>query len=125
MLSAPFGFAVAFWLYGIGRTIHETVGINAAATFSGLAFGVCLPSVILVLVLVVRRSFRKRRWAVALLILCLLLGSLLSELSILHDEQSFRVEAGAVNSVYSRARAWPNDGCTLVFVPGKGVHATD
>ena len=32
-------FAVAFWLYGIGRTMSETVGVSWRGTGSGVVLG--------------------------------------------------------------------------------------
>ena len=55
----------------------------------------------------------------------LVVGSGLSEAWILRDESRFENEAARATATYSRPRAWPNQGCSLVFIPGKGVHSTD
>jgi hypothetical protein len=126
------GFAVGFWLYGIGRTMRETVNFNTTALLSGLIFGVALPlAVVLLLLIAFKLCFLERWWPVCLLFVVfavsLLGGSLASESWILWDEARFSAEVSKANgrNPYSRPRAWPNQGCSLVFVPGMGIHSTD
>jgi hypothetical protein len=111
----------AFWLYGAGRTMAETVGVSWQGTFSGALFGFMAPCVAVMLVALARRE---RRLMTALT-LALVLGSVISELWILNDEHRFRSEVAAASEIRSRPRAWPNGTASLVYLPGKGVHATD
>jgi hypothetical protein len=55
----------------------------------------------------------------------LLVACTLSERWIISDETRFAVEASKASGVFSRDRAWPNHGCSLVYIPGRGIHATD
>ena len=126
------GFSLGFWLYGVGRTMRETVNFNTIASLSGLVLGVALPMVAaLPLVIAKKLWFREKVWPVpswfVAFAFCLLGGSLVSEVWILLDEARFSTEVSKTNSeaAYSRSRAWPNQTCSLVFVPNKGIHSTD
>jgi hypothetical protein len=126
------GLGVGFWLYGIGRTMRENVNFDTTASLSGLLLGVGLPLVVLLPTLIVKKVwFPEKAWPMSSLLaafaVALLAGSLASEWWILRDEARFSVEASKTNggTPYSRSRAWPNQTCSLVFVPGKGIHATD
>jgi len=112
--------AVAFWFYGIGRTMSETVGVSWRGTASGVVLGFAAPSVIVILIALARRERR-----LMALTLALILGSVVSELWILNDEHRFTSEVAAASEIRSRPRAWPNGTASLVYLPGKGVHATD
>lgn len=62
-------------------------------------------------------------------ILSALLGCVCAEGWIVYDEGRFRDEvsrhtAAGFTTRYGRARAWPNTNGSLVFVPGRGIHAT-
>lgn len=129
-VAAIVGVAGGFWLYGMGRTMHETVFFSSAATVSGLLFGFALPFALVSAGVLVAENLRasEKRHRRAILIglgASLLIGSVASEGWILRDEAAFSAEVRSVSSTYSRSRAWPNKGCTLVFIPGKGIHSTD
>lgn len=132
VLATIVGFAVGFWLYGVGRTMRETVNFNTTAFLSGLLLGVALPLIIVLPLLIAKKLwFREKVWPVSLLLVAfavsLLVGSFASEAWILRDETRFSAETANANAAtpYSRPRAWPNRTCSLVFVPGKGIHSTD
>lgn len=127
------GLAASFWLYGGARTMRETVSFDIVASVSGFVFGVLLPLVIILPPLLVakklwhlEKGWRVPSWFIAFAI-CLLVGSLASEAWILRDEAQFSAEVSKTNKevLYSRSRTWPNQTCSLVFVPGQGIHATD
>jgi len=122
-------FALGFWLYGGGRTLRETVGLDIKASFSGLFLGFLLPMVAALTILATSRIwFPKMRPLICLsvaLAVALLLGSFASEFWILRDEARFTREANGRGNIYSRDRAWPNQDCSLVFIPGRGTHSTD
>lgn len=112
--------------------MRETVGFDVAAFGFGLLTGVGLPLFIILPFLVfktirLREKIRPTPWLIAVLAANLLIGSLISEWWILRDETQFSEEVSKADgqNPYSRARAWPNQSCSLVFVPGKGIHATD
>jgi hypothetical protein len=115
--------AVAFWLYGTGRTMAETVGVSWRGTLSGALLGFVMPYVALMLVVFVRRD-RQRALMMGLAV-ALVLGNVMSELWIVQDECRFASDVATSDAVRSRPRAWPNGSAMLVFLPGKGVHATD
>ena len=124
------GCATGFWLYSVGRTMCETVGFNASALFYGLLLGVVLPLGVLLPLLIATTVWPvlKSRTPPLMFIrfgVALLLGGLLSEWWILRDERNFSTETVALDKPHSRPRAWPNSGCSLVFVPGTGIRATD
>jgi len=50
--------AVAFWLYGIGRTMAETVGVSWHGTASDAVLGLAAPSTIVILIALARRERR-------------------------------------------------------------------
>lgn len=132
VLAAIAGCVVGFWIYGAGRTMRETVGFDIGSFGCGVLLALGLPYVLVALFLIVRqlRPSPTVGCPPSLLIvlsLALLAGSLLSEWWILRDETQFSTEVSktAQSKIYSRPRAWPNSGCSLVFVPGEGIHATD
>jgi hypothetical protein len=57
----------------------------------------------------------------------LLLGSLVSELTILFDEWEFKREVAnqSAPAAYDRGRAWPHKDAALIFRPGRGFTASD
>lgn len=123
---------VGFWLYGIGRTMRETVGFNVTALCSGLLLGFALPLTVFLPLLISRTVWPVlKSWtelsSFRALVVALLIGCLLSESWILRDERKFSAETSqaTLDRPYSRPRAWPNTGSSLIFVPGKGIHATD
>ena len=116
------GLALSFWLYGGGRTMCETVGITWAGFRCGAIVGVGGPMLAALLFVPIVR--RKKAFVVALTS-AVVAGAIASELWILRDERIFIREVENRASLYSRARAWPNHRSSLVFVPGRGIHATD
>ena len=126
------GTWMGFWFYNIGRTMRESVNFDVSAIFCGLML-VVLFSMIPVMSLFILKSIfpSQTKWSLfSLLILfsvSLGSGSLLSEAMLLRDEARFAAEVMRANpqSIYSRPRAWPNQNCDLVFIPGKGIHSTD
>lgn len=122
-------FALGFWLYGGGRTLRETVGFDVLASLSGLFLGFFLPMIFALAILVWSRIWtsQMRRLPVlsSALAMTLILGSVVSEFWILRDEARFSNEASGREVIYSRERAWPNQDCSLVYVPGQGIHSTD
>lgn len=131
ILGITVGFPVGFWLYGIGRTMRETVNFNTMASLSGLALSILLPLVaFLPFVIGYRLWPREGKWLISPMLVwavCLLLGSVASECWILRDETQFAAEVSQTqgSNSYSRPRCWPNKGCSLVFQPGKAIHSTD
>jgi hypothetical protein len=121
------GAASCFWLYGIGRTLKETVGFNLDASIVGLIIAVLPFTLLIALILITNNS----RWltvrASKFFGVALLAGSLSSELWLIHDERMFvnEITSNSNSTPHSRARAWPNTSCSLVFLPENGVHATD
>jgi hypothetical protein len=111
--------------------MSETFHFNMRASVFGLTLVVAVPLLILPILLSAKKLWLPgRSWAasswLAVLGMSLLVGSLISEMWILRDEARFSAEAAQANgNRYSRARAWPNQGCSLVFMPGRGIHSTD
>jgi hypothetical protein len=124
---------LAFWLYGEGRTMCETFGLDTRSITGGLLAGALFPALIIIPSLVVMCRWPSVLNSGTLLHLTLnaaiglMAGSVLSECWILADEVRFASEvvAGAPMAPYSRPRAWPNEGTALVYIPGRGIHATD
>jgi hypothetical protein len=132
VLVGTIGPMSAFWLYGLGRTMRETVNFHPDAAICGLLLGVVGPLLTLTVALLIGHvcfglELRQSRPLAIAFIVSLLVGSLVSEAQILADEVSFSGEVIAAGSttVYSRPRCWPNRGSSLVFVPGRGIHGTD
>jgi len=113
--------ALAFWLYGGGRMMAETVGVSWRGTLSGALLGVAVPGIVVTLIALARHERR----LITTLMLALVTGSVVSELWILRDEHRFASEIATASGIRGRPRAWPNGTASLVYLPGKGVHATD
>jgi hypothetical protein len=131
-LAIIVGLGLGFWLYGVGRTMCETVGFTTRASLFGLLLSVVLPRVFALSLFIAKNLWwREKVWPVTTLCIVfgvsLLVGSITSEFWILGDEKKFAAEVSRVSkdNLYSRPRAWPNQICSLVFMPGKGIHATD
>lgn len=131
-IAIAIGFVVGFWFYGMGRTMRETVSFNITASLCGLFLVVFFSLIgVLTVILVKGIVFAGKKWPMtslfAAFIIALLIGSLISEASLLQDEARFAAEVSKANpqTIYSRARAWPNGDCSLIFIPGKGIHSTD
>jgi hypothetical protein len=133
MTTMVFFCLISFWLYGEVRTMCETVGPNTRAIGSGIFLGMVYPALITISALFVVRRFWTSLKPTSLLSIILgtaiglLTGSILSECWIRADESRFvsEIHENGAGMHYGRARAWPNAGCSLVYIPGKGVHATD
>lgn len=117
--------ALAFWSYGIGRTLCETTGLTWRGSLCGvtIALGACAVTGSVWSFITRRLHLRAGFWAA--FGAAFLLGAITSELCILRDERLFAEQVATSGKLQSRPRAWPNDSGMLVYVPGKGVHATD
>jgi hypothetical protein len=109
----------------------ETFNFNMRAALFGLVLVFTVPLLILPTLLSAKRLWlaRKERavstW-LGVLGVSLLAGCLISETCVLRDEARFSTEIAKENgNRYSRARAWPNQGCSQVFLPGRGIQSTD
>ena len=122
--------AVTFHSYGMSRTMCETVGFDITAALKGFLFSGMLPLVALLSAVLAMKYFKFGRtyitWLLAIAFL-LPLTCVASEIWILSDEARFAAEVSKARpaTAYGRPRAWPNQGCSLVFVPGAGIHSTD
>lgn len=132
LVATVAGLGIGFWLYGIGRTMRETVNFNVTASLFGLLLSIVIPLLVLLPVLIGKKLWlREKLWPLSSLLVvfatCLLVGSFASELWILRDEARFSAEVAKTNNAnpYSRPRTWPNQTCSLVFVPDKGIHGTN
>ena len=131
ILANAIGLLVGFWLYGAGRTMCETVKFTAKASLFGIITGVLIPLTLITTIYLANRVFLQHRKALLMtpflvaFAISLIIGSFASEAWILFDENRFFAETSGARTLYSRPRAWPNHGCTLVFVPGEGVRSTD
>lgn len=134
LFAALAGATFGFWSYGMARTMLETIGFNVRPFLAGVFFAVAGPFMLVApLVLFVRESpLYPKVWKTpsrcfAGLVAGLFAGSLVSEAAILVDESRFSSEVAHLGGerIYSRARAWPNEICSLVFIPGEGIHSTD
>lgn len=111
----------------------ETVGLNSRSIVAGIFLGMVYPALVTISALFVVGRFWPRMKASSLLTIILGLGiglvtgGILSECWILADESAFasEIQENGSGKDYDRARVWPNEGCSLVYIPGKGVHATD
>jgi hypothetical protein len=122
---------LSFYVYGAVRTMQENIGLAARPLLVSAAF----PLVILaaaVAIVMAARSFTSGRPAISKRTIVLfaggwLLGCSASEACILNDERAFAHELSLRprTESYSRPRTWPNEACSLVFIPGRGIHATD
>jgi hypothetical protein len=121
------GLVAGFWLYGVGRSMAENVGFELASLFAGLYIAVLvpIPFVFPCAALALWRGHSPNA-CLATYTACLVLGSLVSEVSMLVDEARFRAEIAAhLELPHNRARAWPNETVALVYWPDRGIHATD
>lgn len=122
-------FVLSFWLYGVARSMCETVFFSPTATARGVVLGVALPWTVFLLISMTRAAARGESRGTLRglggITLAMFLGSAVSEVSLLFDEARFARETSGATTIYSRPRAWPNGTCSLVFTPGKGMHSTD
>lgn len=131
-LVALFAFSAAYWVYGACRTLGEWVGFDFARSLWTFALGIGM-----LVVLVLPWLLIKQHWfpdfgvaprpLMITIIAGFFLGSVAAELQLLHDERQFfaEVRARGEEHSYSRERAGPHEICSLIYVPGQGVHATD
>jgi hypothetical protein len=116
---------LAFWVYGECRTMQENVGFDFGASFRSLCL-LAFVSSLFWFPFLVRRLFGFRAPRNSRLVICsLVIGAVLSEAWILLDEARFKREAKASDAIYARGRAWPNRAAALVYLPHRGIHATD
>ncbi len=120
---------MSFILYGIGRTMSETIGFSARASASGILLVLILlltPFTLVIFVLYCRNKITNPRVIILRLFMAALLGSILSEQHILADELRFTKEAVASGqSRYSRDRRWPNGTTSLLYSGERGFWAID
>lgn len=124
-----FSAAWAFVVYGDGRTMAESVGFSL-----GVSAGALLMLAIVALPVLVGLGVAAwllvpgglSRAVYAAIAAGVLLGSGASEVAILADEAQFAAEVERDPSTnHARDRSWPNRGASLVYVVGRGTHATD
>jgi hypothetical protein len=130
-LAATAGFDAAFFLYGMFRTIGPEFGFTARAACLAFGFVVAYAGFLPSAAYLTTRAIRNeplhpvplwlRVFGVALLA-----GCIASESWISWDESRFAGEVAASPAIgHDRPRAWPNDRCGFVYVPGSGIHTTD
>lgn len=129
---ALIAFSYAFWVYGVFRTLGEWVGFDFARSLWTFAFGIGMLGVLVLPWLLIKQywfpNFAVSARTLTVSVLTgFVLGSVAAELQLLHDERQFfaEVHVQGEDQTYSRERAWPHELCSLVYVPGHGVHATD
>lgn len=128
---------VATFLIFIGynglRAMQATVGFHFMAAiicFAPLLFVTCIISGIVTLLTKLWIHTFYGIWWVMIIPSCVV-GCVIGESWILWDEIRFQKEAIVflnthdTENGYSRDRIWPNAGTSLVFIRGKGYHATD
>ena len=130
LTGTSLGPIVGFWFYASARNLSATVNFDVSTFLISLVVSVVVPLVLAtMLVSAYRMSRREKSWplprTLGLFALSLVLGSLAAEGWMLRDEAKFASEVSALDSKYSRARAWPNQTGSLVFVPGRGINGTD
>jgi hypothetical protein len=107
------------------ETMTETVGFRLWTSVTSLCMLGFISSIFW-FPFVLRRVSGFRASRTSRLVICsLMIGSVLSEAWILFDEARFKGEAAASPDIYSRDRAWPNRAAALVYIPHRGIHATD
>ena len=124
------GLAVGFWFYASARNLSETVNFDVTTFLTSLLVSVVVPLVLASTIVSAYCLWRRAKdWppprTLVLFAFSLLLGSLAAEGWMLQDEALFEREVSSLDSKYSRARAWPNQTGSLVFVPGRGINGTD
>ncbi|HWC88426.1 MAG TPA: hypothetical protein VG433_02190 [Pirellulales bacterium] len=130
-LLAALAVVASFLAYGEMRTFVCNVGFSIGSAATGVAF-VFLPllSGFLCLAVLLTLCGATRvptlRGAMGLTACCLL-GIAAAEVWIVMDERSFdqEVKRSGPGTTFARDRSWPFDGCSLVYSPGLGTHATD
>jgi hypothetical protein len=131
-IALVFVAAVAAWLYALGRTWSESIGVTPRGFGVG-ALLVFLPTALAIGLVGSGVGALRGRWPSWLrarqavwIAPAIVVGMATGELWVLHDEVRFlRDVAANANERQSRARAWPNVNSALVYRPGIGVHATD
>lgn len=110
--------------------MQERVGVNVIvmlkSTILPLGAFVCLAlPAICIVGRTIRLSTSHIERTVGIVLAALVAGSALAEVWIVSDEKKFAALVSANAKPYSRSRPWPFDDASLVFVPNRGVHATD
>lgn len=111
------------------ETVHFNFKVHAIGLLNGLVFPMLIIAPALLLAKIIWSEWKPMTFR--LLVMSagagLLCGCVLSECWIQVDETMFdsEISKAAVGMPYTRPRAWPNQGCSLVYIPGSGVHATD
>ncbi len=125
------GLVVGFWFYASARNLSETVNFDVTTFLTSLVVSVVVPLMFVALPVHASQAVRRgaKSWAPRRVLVAfaasLMLGSLAAEGWMLRDEAKFASEVSSLDSKYSRARAWPNQTGSLVFVPGRGINGTD
>jgi len=112
--------------------MRETFGFDFAASGFGLVISFAIPMAIFAVLIPIVRLFLGVFRAPAVLYtlltfaLSLIFGSVLSETWILADEVAFATRVAA-NSTEGRTspRSWPNEAASMIYLPGRGIHAND
>jgi hypothetical protein len=130
-LYGAIGVAIGFYCYGGGRTFGREVGPALGNVMHGLLAVAYVVAFVGAWFLLFRtllpRSQKPAVRSFAAFLVGLLLGAIASEVAISVDERQFdreRLSRGA-QLAYDRPRAWPNGSGGLVYIPGRGTHATD
>jgi len=128
-------FAICAHSYAGARALIQTIGVHLnAALFGALisfVYLVLFAGVFFTLYYLLRLLRRGRKWSAPklhwrALLLSALLGWATAEIWVTADEVRFLSEvARNTEERYTRGRSWPNVGTQLVYIPGRGVHATD
>lgn len=130
------GFVQALVYRAWPAVVHTATALSCAAAVAAAVFlEPWAAAYVAVLVgaptLVARTLYRADRAllqrASLVLAAALLAGAAASEAMLLVDEAAFASEMTRTppTTVYARARAWPHVDAALVYVPGRGIHATD
>ena len=119
------GALYAFWMYSILKSMGETLGFRIEIFLRDLSLVTLAPLLLTLPILPTFVSRRRLTNFVSAIVAASIIGSAVAEATIFADERRFMSECQHRTGLYSRPRAWPNGGSSLVYVPGRGVHATD
>jgi hypothetical protein len=120
---------IGFWLYGGFRVMSETFGLAFGSMLR--CGGLCLLAAAPVIGIGLLLNSKRKPFIFAATA-TLFVAMIAAEILMFCDELRFLNEASDSNYValkegeaFSRPRAWPHGSASLVFVKGKGFHATD